>query len=30
VLTLGPAERFESGKQVGSYFGLIPSEQGCT
>jgi transposase len=26
VLTLGPAERFESGKQVGSYFGLIPSE----
>jgi transposase len=27
VLTLGPAERFASGKQVGSYFGLIPSEQ---
>jgi transposase len=27
VLTLGPAERFESGKQVGSYFGLIPSEE---
>ena len=26
VLTLGPAERFESAKQVGSYFGLIPSE----
>jgi transposase len=26
VLTLGPAERFASGKQVGSYFGLIPSE----
>jgi transposase len=26
VLTLGPAERFPSGKQVGSYFGLIPSE----
>src|SRR5271169_2204139 len=26
VLTLGPAERFRSGKQVGSYFGLIPSE----
>src|ERR1700685_4013784 len=26
VLTLGPAERFGSGKQVGSYFGLIPSE----
>jgi transposase len=26
VLTLGPAQRFESGKQVGSYFGLIPSE----
>ena len=26
VLTLGPAERFESGKQVGSYFGLIPRE----
>ncbi len=26
MLTLGPAERFESGKQVGSYFGLIPSE----
>lgn len=26
VLTLGPAERFESGKQVASYFGLIPSE----
>ena len=26
VLTLGPAERFGSGKQVGSYLGLIPSE----
>ena len=26
VLTLGPAERFEWAKQVGSYFGLIPSE----
>jgi transposase len=26
VLTLGPAERFASGKKVGSYFGLIPSE----
>ena len=26
VLTLGPAERFASAKQVGSYFGLIPSE----
>lgn len=26
VLTLGQAERFESGKQVASYFGLIPSE----
>jgi len=26
VLTLGPAERFASGKQVASYFGLIPSE----
>jgi transposase len=26
VLTLGPAERFKSAKQVGSYFGLIPSE----
>ena len=26
VLTLGPAERFESGKQVASYFGLIPWE----
>jgi transposase len=26
VLTLGPAERFESGRQIGSYFGLIPSE----
>jgi transposase len=26
VLTLGPAERFPSPKQVGSYFGLIPSE----
>jgi transposase len=26
VLTLGPAERFGSGKQVSSYFGLIPSE----
>jgi len=27
VLTLGPAERFESGRRVGSYFGLIPSER---
>lgn len=26
VLMLGPAERFASGKQVASYFGLIPSE----
>jgi len=26
VLTLGPAERFASGTQVASYFGLIPSE----
>jgi transposase len=26
VLTLGPAERFASGKDVGSYFGLIPKE----
>ncbi len=26
VLTLGPVERFPSAKQVGSYFGLIPSE----
>ena len=26
MLTLGPAERFASGKQVGSCFGLIPSE----
>jgi transposase len=26
VLTLGPAERFGSAKQVGSYFGLIPKE----
>jgi transposase len=26
VLTLGPAKRFRSAKQVGSYFGLIPSE----
>ncbi len=26
VLTLGPAERFENGRKVGSYFGLIPSE----
>jgi len=26
VLTLGPAERFASAKQVSSYFGLIPSE----
>jgi transposase len=26
VLTLGPAQRFESGRKVGSYFGLIPSE----
>jgi transposase len=27
VLTLGPAERFASSKEVGSYFGLIPSEE---
>ncbi|HTT23516.1 MAG TPA: IS110 family transposase [Candidatus Sulfotelmatobacter sp.] len=27
VLTLGPAERFGSAKQGGSYFGLIPSEE---
>ncbi|HEX8810902.1 MAG TPA: IS110 family transposase [Terracidiphilus sp.] len=27
VLTLGPAERFASAKQVGSYLGLIPSEE---
>jgi transposase len=27
VLTLGPAERFASAKQVGSYFGLIPQEE---
>jgi transposase len=26
VLTLGPAERFPSGRHVGSYCGLIPSE----
>jgi transposase len=26
VLTLGPAQRFPSGRQVASYFGLIPSE----
>jgi transposase len=26
VLTLGPVERFASARQVGSYFGLIPSE----
>ena len=26
VLTLGPAERFAGGKEVASYFGLIPSE----
>jgi transposase len=26
VLTLGPADRFGSAKQVGSYLGLIPSE----
>jgi len=26
VLTLGPAERFGNARQVGSYFGLIPSE----
>jgi transposase len=26
VLTVGPAERFRSGRQVASYFGLIPSE----
>jgi len=27
VLTLGPADRFGSAKQVGSYFGLIPREE---
>ncbi len=27
VLTLGPAERFASGKHVASYFGLIPREE---
>jgi transposase len=27
VLTLGPAQRFGSAKQVGSYFGLIPREE---
>src|SRR5258708_39995040 len=27
VLTLGPAERFASAKQEGSYFWLIPSEE---
>ena len=27
VLTLGPADRFASAKQVGSYFGLIPREE---
>jgi transposase len=26
VLTMGPAQRFGRGKQVASYFGLIPSE----
>ena len=26
VVTVGPAERFASAKQVGSYFGLIPGE----
>jgi len=26
VLTLGPAERFRTARQVASYFGLIPSE----
>ena len=26
VVTVGPAERFPSAKQVGSYFGLIPGE----
>jgi transposase len=26
VLTMGPAERFQRGKQVASYFGLIPTE----
>ena len=26
ALTLGPAQRFRRGKQVASYFGLIPSE----
>ena len=26
VLTLGPAKRFANARQVGSYFGLIPSE----
>src|SRR5438105_1144806 len=26
ALTMGPAERFQRGKQVASYLGLIPSE----
>lgn len=26
TLTLGPAQRFRRGKQVASYFGVIPSE----
>ena len=26
TLTMGPAERFQRGKQVASYLGLIPSE----
>ncbi len=26
VLTMGPAQRFDRGKQVASYLGLIPSE----
>jgi transposase len=26
VLTIGPAQRFENARKVGSYFGLIPSE----
>ena len=26
MLTMGPAERFQRGKQVASYLGLIPSE----
>jgi transposase len=26
VLTIGPVQRFRRGKQVASYFGLIPAE----